>query len=104
MENKTEDEIRKRWEQEAKDKIEQGTEAQQRPKKRVRAIEYTNNNSSNSILDGIANVFGSTTAGAVGSTRPRGGGAKRPARTASSRVKRRIAEATDEDETVVELD
>ncbi|RMZ74440.1 hypothetical protein GMOD_00003480 [Pyrenophora seminiperda CCB06] len=37
MENKAEDEIRKRWEAEAKAKVEQ---EEQRPKKRVRAIEY----------------------------------------------------------------
>ena len=37
MENKTEDEIRKRWEVEAKAKAEQ---EEQRPKKRIRAIEY----------------------------------------------------------------
>ncbi|KAF2025888.1 hypothetical protein EK21DRAFT_20227, partial [Setomelanomma holmii] len=40
MENKTEDEIRTRWEQEAKDKAERDEEAKQRPTKRVRAIEY----------------------------------------------------------------
>lgn len=37
MENKTEDEIRKRWEVEAKAKAGQ---EEQRPKKRIRAIEY----------------------------------------------------------------
>ncbi|USP81628.1 hypothetical protein yc1106_08902 [Curvularia clavata] len=41
MENKMEDEIRKRWETEAKEKAEQSDKAQQRPKKRVRAIEYS---------------------------------------------------------------
>lgn len=40
MENKSEDEIRKRWEQEARDRAEQEEGVQQRPKKRVRAIEY----------------------------------------------------------------
>jgi len=37
MENKAEDEIRKRWEVEAKARTEQ---EEQRPKKRIRAIEY----------------------------------------------------------------
>jgi hypothetical protein len=41
MENKAEDEIRKRWEVEAKEKAErEEEEVQQRPKKRVRTIEY----------------------------------------------------------------
>ncbi|KAF2628642.1 hypothetical protein BU25DRAFT_317645, partial [Macroventuria anomochaeta] len=40
MENKAEDEIRKKWEQEAKDKVEREEETAQRPKKRPRAIEY----------------------------------------------------------------
>ncbi|KAH8725000.1 hypothetical protein GQ44DRAFT_616469 [Phaeosphaeriaceae sp. PMI808] len=40
MENKLEDQICKRWEDEAKTKAEHEAEIQQRPKKRVRAIEY----------------------------------------------------------------
>ena len=42
MENKAEDEIRKKWEQEAKDKARREEEAAQRPKKRPRAIGYQN--------------------------------------------------------------
>jgi hypothetical protein len=38
MENKAEDEIRKRWELEAKEK--KDDEEQTRPRKRVRALEY----------------------------------------------------------------
>lgn len=41
MENKAEDEVRKRWEQEAQEKTDRTETMQQRPKKRVRAIEYT---------------------------------------------------------------
>lgn len=41
MENKAEDEIRKRWEQEAKEKAQQEQEANKRPRKRMREIEYT---------------------------------------------------------------
>ena len=50
MENQVEDEIRKRWEQEAKDKAEQGDESQQRSKKRVRAIEYQDDWENNPIF------------------------------------------------------
>ena len=103
MENKTEDEVRKRWEQEAKDKTDLEKETQQRPKKRVRAIEY-NNSSSATMLEGLGSLFGTATAGAGGNTRGRGGGQKRPVRAASSRAKGRATEATDEDDTVVELD
>ncbi|KAH6864664.1 hypothetical protein B0T12DRAFT_391009 [Alternaria alternata] len=43
MENKIEDEIRKRWEVEAAERRKEEEEGgRQRPKKRVRAIEYTN--------------------------------------------------------------
>lgn len=42
MENKAEDEIRKKWEQEAKDKAQREEEEAQRPKKRPRAIGYRN--------------------------------------------------------------
>ena len=42
MENKAEDEIRKKWEQEAKDKAQREEEEAQRPRKRPRAIGYRN--------------------------------------------------------------
>ena len=41
MENKAEDEIRKRWEQEASEKAQRDQEANKRPRKRLREIEYT---------------------------------------------------------------
>lgn len=50
MENKVEDEIRKRWEQEAKDKADQEA-AQSRPKKRTRAIEYNTSANSHATED-----------------------------------------------------
>lgn len=50
MENKVEDEIRKRWEQEAKDKADQ-EKTQSRPKKRIRAIEYNASANSHTIED-----------------------------------------------------
>ncbi|KAI8935435.1 hypothetical protein NX059_008012 [Plenodomus lindquistii] len=67
MENKSEDEIRKRWEQEAKDKADQEGEMQQRPKKRVRAIEYDVERNG-------------------GSTKTRGGLARKTGRSAETRV------------------
>lgn len=49
MENKAEDEICKRWKQEAKDQAEVEEKVQPRSKKRPRAIEY--NGASESILE-----------------------------------------------------
>ncbi|CAG5158495.1 uncharacterized protein ALTATR162_LOCUS5109 [Alternaria atra] len=86
MENKTEDEIRKRWEIEAAERKREEEEAQQqRPKKRVRAIEYNHD-------DGVPTTRKKTTTGG------------RPAVAATrARAKGRIIEIGGEDG-VVELD
>jgi hypothetical protein len=78
MENKSEDEVRKRWEQEARDKTAHEEEVQQRPKKRVRAIEYT-------AAEGA------------------GKGAKKTGRAAATRARGKVTEIMEED-LVVELD
>lgn len=81
MENKVEDEIRKRWEVEAAERRkEEDQDGRQRPKKRVRAIEYTHD-------DGEF-VLGSK---------------KTTGRAAATRAKSRIIEIGEEDG-VVELD
>ena len=103
MENKTEDEICKRWEEEAKEKAERDKETQQRPKKRVRAIEYSQSSAvlGQGELDDILAIAAGSTASTA---RGRGGPTKKPVRAASSRARSRISEAVDGDETVVELD
>lgn len=96
MENKTEDEIRKRWEQEAKDKEDQ-QDTQPRPKKRLRAIEY--NNGDDTL--GLGYPAGaSTRGGKLPAVKPQ---ARKPGRAAGTRAKNRITELADEED-VVELD
>jgi anti-sigma factor RsiW len=95
MENKTEDEIRKRWEIEAKERTEREEEAQQRPKKRARAIEYNmENDELESLLDAIT----------IQTLRPKLKPKKKAtARKVSTRAKNSISEIMEENE-VVELD
>ena len=103
MENKAEDEIRKKWEQEAKDKAEREEEAAQRPKKRPRALEYRNDADNvmndleiGALLDGTADRSRSAarTKGSVMKAR----------RAAGTRAKSRITELTEEEGEVVKLD
>jgi hypothetical protein len=93
MENKTEDEIRKRWEVEAKEKAERDEGAQQRPKKRVRAIEY---NKGNDLGEGLNDEELEETLRP--SPRPKANAARKKAtaRAASSKAKNRLTEMMDE--------
>jgi hypothetical protein len=99
MENKTEDEIRKRWEQEAKDKAERDDEVKQRPKKRARAIEYQQ--ASGSLLqdEELEEVLGFGS-----SAKARGAPRKKTGRVAAGRAKGKVTEILEEEDTVVELD
>lgn len=91
-----EDDIRKRWEQEAKDKAEQESLVP-RSKKRIRAIEDKNGATAQSLQ--------STTLLASTSISRGGGGTRRPGRAAGARAKGRVTEIVeDEEDTVVELD
>lgn len=117
MENKYEDEIRKRWELEAKGRVEQEDRRSDRPRKRLRELEYT---------DGAANGSGARmiecgiltpdelderdfrTASLAGSSKGRGktrkAGIKATAtRGAATRAKSKVMEILD-DEDVLELD
>lgn len=111
MENKDEDALHKRWEQEAREKAEREEEAQSRPKKRVRTIEY--NNTVNRLLhesepDEVAT-------GSLRSMRPaekaiayykakaKGPTAKKTGRAAGGRAKNAITEILEEED-IVELD
>ncbi|KAJ4989510.1 hypothetical protein SVAN01_05045 [Stagonosporopsis vannaccii] len=103
MENKAEDEIRRKWEQEAKDKAEQEKEATQRPKKRPRAIGYLDEADDvmkdlelEPLLDGAVDKRRS-------SAKSKGSAAKLR-RVAGTRAKNRITELTEEEEEIVELD
>jgi hypothetical protein len=98
MENKTEDEIRKRWEQEAKDKAGREDEGQQRPKKRVRAIEYSAQTIGDHLAVGVLGEYGTTTRG-------RGAVAKKPGRAAAARSRKKVTGIVeDEDDDVIEVD
>ncbi|KAF1845038.1 uncharacterized protein K460DRAFT_405317 [Cucurbitaria berberidis CBS 394.84] len=99
MENKYEDEVRKRWAQEAKDTAEREEEVQQRPKKRVRAIEYSYSN--NALHEN--ELEEPATGNSRGAAKGRGAAAKK--RVASTRAKTRITGIVeDEDGRFIELD
>jgi hypothetical protein len=97
MENKTEDEIRKRWEVEAKERAEREEEAQQRPKKRVRAIEYNKDDGEPGPFDFDDRAFAQL--------KPKANAARKKttARAASTRAQNRITEVMDE-EMILEQD
>lgn len=104
MENKTEDDVRKRWEQEAKDKADRDEETQHRPKKRVRAIEYQNAPCSIFGVNTIDGASGSST-GTTKAGGSRRGIAKKPARAAASKARGKVTEVfEDEEDEVIEVD
>jgi hypothetical protein len=94
MENKTEDEIRKRWEVEAKEKAERDEEAQQRPKKRARAIEYNKDNNLSEVLNDeeMEDLLRRT-------PRPKANAARKKAtaKAATTKTKNRLTELMDDD-------
>jgi hypothetical protein len=108
MENKVEDEIKKRWEQEAKDKADRDGLAQQRPIKRVRTIEYQASSSTapGEELDetfGFAAANGRTSAKSRIAPKKKTTGGRAAAGKARGKVTE-ILEDEDEDDFVVELD
>ncbi|KAF9700302.1 hypothetical protein EKO04_001293 [Ascochyta lentis] len=100
MENKAEDEIRKKWEQEANDKAAREKEASQRPRKRLRAIDYQDNADKTGDLLKLLESMPDGSNDATRTTR----GTTKPRRTAGTRAKSRITGFTEEEEEVVELD
>lgn len=104
MENRIEDEIRKRWEQEAKDKAERDDEGQQPPKKRVRAIEYQQ--AAGPIPDEeLQEAMGMGNTRAKAAARSRAPNKRAGARVAAGKAKGKVTEIMDDEEdTVVELD
>lgn len=104
MENKADDDIRKKWEQEAKEKAaEQECDAAERPKKRPRAIGYVKNSEGLMDYPGL----GALLDGTAGKNR---NGAKvktvtsRTIRRPRARAKGVVTELTEETDVVVELD
>lgn len=105
MENKGDDEIRKRWELEKKEKKIQEERVIARPRKRLREIEYTVNSTtsrSNTIGDDEENL-GEYIATAIGSVNTTGKArakktpGTRTTRGASTRARGKVLELGDED-------
>ncbi|KAH7082952.1 hypothetical protein BKA63DRAFT_561147 [Paraphoma chrysanthemicola] len=99
MENKSEDEIRKKWEQEARDKKEEEQEGKARPKKRVRAIEYQDSSRDGELavyLDDFVPM--SKTAGR------RGASARKAPLSRQVKGKKKVSQPVEEEDDVVELD
>jgi hypothetical protein len=105
MENKTEDEIRKRWEQEAKDKADKDEAAQQRPKKRARAIEYQTVGVG--LLDHLTldeTAVDLTTTNGRSTAKGRGVAMKKPGRAAAARARGKVTEMAEDEDDVIEVD
>lgn len=101
MENKAEDEICKKWKQEAKEKADREEEAAQRPKKRLRSIGYRNDVEDEicdlrikPFLEGTIDRSRSTVKTKVTTGRLR--------RAAGAQAKSKITELTEDGEEVVE--
>ncbi len=106
MENKAEDEIRKKWEQEAKEKAQQEEEEEvaQPGRKRLRAIGYRG--VSDSVLTDaeLATFIDGKVERSMNAAKTRGGASK-TRRAAGTRAKARITETTEDDvEEILELD
>jgi hypothetical protein len=97
MENRSEDEVRKRWEQEAKDKADKEDEGQQRTKKRARAIEYSG------VAAGLMELLTPESASGKTVSRGRTVVAKKPGRAAAAKARSKVTEIVDEAD-VIEVD
>lgn len=113
MENKQEDDIRKRWEQDAKDKAQwqQEAAAGSRPRKRLREVEYHAGDVATSriraIEDGLLTREDADTASEAGNSRTRAssrGRGKKGGAGRGSRSKGRVTEISEGDELTIELD
>ncbi|KAL1594423.1 hypothetical protein SLS60_010183 [Paraconiothyrium brasiliense] len=114
MENKEEDEVRKRWEQEARDKaLREQQELLDRPRKRLREIGFGGGDSSGSQVRAIERgrmTPDEETASETGTARvvakAKGKGRKAPVHvsTRGSRAKGKITEIHGDDEEYIELD
>lgn len=115
MENKEEDEIRKRWEQEAREKTRSESQDAERPRKRAREIEYAREDASSQarLLEGglitLEEEEGASEAGRR-AVKAKPKAKAKPRRKAAgplllgTRTKGRITEIEEDDEDYVELD
>lgn len=104
MENKSEDEVRKRWEKEARDKADLEEEAQQRSKKRPRLLQIGASLRHVPDNDALVEPAGFTTGSDATATTCRAA-AKRPRRAAATKAKGRATELIDnEDDDIIEVD
>lgn len=114
MENKEEDAIRKRWEQEAREKSErEDAMAAARPRKRLREIEYkavgadgdVRASNVRLIESGILTPEEGDTASEAGESRARGRGRKKgQAAGRVTRAKGKVMDIPEDDEEYIELD
>ncbi|KAF9741683.1 hypothetical protein PMIN06_001406 [Paraphaeosphaeria minitans] len=114
MENKEDDEIRKRWEEEARDKaLREQIKNLNRPRKRPKGIEHGSGGATSSqastIEAGIATPYEETasesgSARVVAKGKDKGRKAAPQISTRGSRAKGRITEIPDDDEDFFELD
>ncbi|KAF1930124.1 uncharacterized protein M421DRAFT_385196 [Didymella exigua CBS 183.55] len=103
MENKADDDTRKKWEQEAKEKAEEHEhDAAERPKKRPRAIGYVKNSEGLLNYPGLGALLDGT-AGKDKNAAKTKAGTSRTIRAAGSRGRGRITEFAEGEEVVVEL-
>ena len=107
MENKVEDEILKRWEQEAHEKQERVEGLAARPTKRLRELEFRPSHGGPAQLDALQGGM-STLEGNVGGTRGKGsvrGKGKKSTAGPSRKTKSRAVDLdTEADEEYIELD
>ena len=103
MENKAEDEICKKWKQEAKEKADREEEAAQRPKKRLRSIGYRNHVEVGICDLGLKPLFDGTIDRSRSTVKAKVG-TGRTCRAAGTQAKSKITELTEDGENVVELD
>ncbi|KAF2735334.1 hypothetical protein EJ04DRAFT_576267 [Polyplosphaeria fusca] len=115
MENKTDDEIRKRWELEAKEQQEQEEHIANRPRKRLRQLEYANDAevhmNGRAIEDGlltpddISEDAGRSSNAGVSRARLRKGTAvKKQTARKGTRSRGKVTELPDDDDEFIELD
>jgi hypothetical protein len=102
MENKTEDEVRKRWEQEAKDKADREDEAQQRSNKRPRLLEDSGSSRQTSVQTKVDRVL--ELLGAESNTAAKGRStAKKPPRAAAAKARGKVTEIIEDEDDEISM-
>ncbi|ORY07674.1 hypothetical protein BCR34DRAFT_542592 [Clohesyomyces aquaticus] len=103
MENKVEDEVRKRWEQEAKDKQRRDEAVGDRPRKRLREIEFEPAMGDDGGAALFADFVGASTSSSLRKAKTKKANGRAPARLlapvcgAATRSRGKVTELPDED-------